>query len=305
MIGSSAISRPIIGQFILYKDNPGWDQRLREDTPFDLATRFSLAFGGINFTPEGYMPTLGDEKIIDRVKSLIGRIKKKNPSAEILLSLGNSSPFVAAAKSPEFPSNVVNFLKSYKLDGIDIDWEDSIEKVPLNELTNHLSREFQSSGYKLTLDGWPSPFSSYDMPVLQNSLSQINIMSYGASTVLSDCASSYISVGFPAKQLIGGIETEIHYESGTHAHVKYVDPKVSITSNVDTLGPGGTINAKAQYALGYTDLGTDPLAGMFAWREFNDYCTDPHRPNFPTYRGTFQLWESMGGLNAEQKSMIS
>ncbi len=273
---------PIIAGFVgIFGDD--WDQRVNEKTPFDKVNRVCVAFAKIieiNQTDKKDQIDKTDRHytiVIDgpeeRVPKLIELVKKVNPTAEIFLSIGcgeTDGEFDKAANDPDFAGNCLTFLKSFgsnSFDGLDIDWENFLDKEGLNKLTTNLSEKLHPNNYKLTLDGWPFSDPSYDMEVLQKNLDQINIMSYGVNITLESCCEQYVKQGFPINKIIGGIETEIDYPEG-----------------VDTLGPNGTIAAKAKYAL---RVGAK---GMMSWRIDNDFDKSS---NNPTYKGADQLYFSM------------
>lgn len=271
------VTKPIIAQYFGIwtetKRGQTWEQKFRKDTPFEKLTRIYIAFCKPVKNDEGHY-TIAFDGDIDHAKAIMDRVRSVNPNAEIFVSVvgnGSSTEFGGAAKDTEFAANVQKFLAAYRLNGVDIDWEEGLDKNNLNALVSSLAATLHANGYKLTLAGWSFPSYAYDMEVLRNNLDQINIMSYGKGTTLESCAQEYVKEGFPANQLIGGVETEVpFYQSG----------------GTDSLGPEGTLSQKAHYAL---DHG---LAGMMEWRLDNDY-PDEDNLNYPTYKGAVELWDIM------------
>lgn len=268
MIASVGQAPPVVQFFGIY--DPNWDERLRKDTPLTTFTRINIAFGKIIQLQDQHF-SIEIDGSLDRVKELIGRVKSVNPNSEIFLSVGGDNgptSFGGAAKDKEFSLKVLQFLSDNGFNGFDIDWEEGLQKDLLNRLTIGLRDSFRSNGYQVTLDGWSDSDPEYDLQVLQKTLNQINIMSYGCNCDLASCVNTYTSGGFPITQLNGAIESEYDYEDG-----------------VDTLGPDGSIYAKAEFAV-------ENKMGMINWTESNDSANKEH-PNFPRYlRGT-QLWENM------------
>lgn len=269
-------AQPIVGQFFGIWLNPDqtWKQKFRRDTPFQKLNRLYIAFGKI--------VTIGDHLSIafdgdpNHVTQLIERMRHDNSTADIFLTVGGNDDdqsYGGAANDPAFAENVLQFLDQYGFNGFDIDWENDLDHDHLSQLVKNLHHVFQTQHKKLTLDVWPYPNAAYDMTVLKNNLDQINIMSYGVDASLEYCVNQYVAQGFPVNKIIGGIETEFGYYGGT-----------------DTLGPNGTIAQKSQFAL------KNGLAGMMAWRLDNDYTTSKN-PNYPTYRGAEQLWQSISKLS--------
>jgi len=270
-----AYAQPIVGQFFGIWDNHNqhWQQKFRSDTPFDKLNRLYIAFGKIVKT-NGHF-TIAFDGSADHVQQLIERVQTQNPTADIFLTVGGdggAQSYGGAANDPDFAENVLSFLNEYGFNGLDIDWENSLNQANLDQLVKNVYATLHANHKKLTLDVWPFPVSAYDMPVLKNNLDQINIMSYGTGLALSDCATAFSNAGFPLNQMIGGIETELGYDQ--------------FGGTTDTLGASGTIAQKANYAL------QNNMAGMMSWRLDNDYATTDH-PNTPTYQGALQLWNTL------------
>lgn len=249
-----------------------WEQKFRAETPFDKLNRLYIAFCKIVKTQEGHF-TIEFDGEVQRAVAVMDRVRLVNPQAEIFVSLGGgggANEFGGASQDPEFANNVRRFLLNYHLQGIDIDWEEGLQRDKLNALITQLSPVLHQAGLKLTLAVWPFVHSAYDMPVLSAQLDQMNIMSYGKMRSLEAIVNAFEAAGFPIEKLIGGIEVENPYREG----------------GADTLGEGGTIAQKARFARAHG------LAGMMSWRLDNDYAED-NNLNYPTYRGALQLYEAM------------
>lgn len=271
-VSPPAHAQQIVAQFFGIFDQP-WNQRLRPDTPFDQLNRLIIAFGKIVQKNDGHF-SIDYDGDPNHVQDIFAQMRIKNPNAEIFLSVGgdgSETSYGGAANDPQFANNVAGFLKAAGFTGFDIDWETDLDRTNLNTLVKNLHSVLNSGGMKLTLDVWPFGDESYDMKVLSANLNQINIMSYGTDIDLTTCANTFTDAGFPASQIIGGVETESGYSGGT-----------------DTLGPGGTIVQKAEVAI------NGKFAGMMGWRLDNDYTTDKE-PNRPTYLGAKTLWAAMTG----------
>ncbi|EKD71215.1 MAG: glycoside hydrolase family protein [uncultured bacterium] len=269
----AATSKPIIAEYfgIWTEHGQAWEDKFRPDAPFNQLNRLYISFGKLIKTADGHfsLDFDGDAK---HAQDLIMRMKKVNPTAEIFLIAGGdgrSDSYGGAANDTKFAENVRLFLEKYGFDGFDIDWEASLNKTNLNNLVTHLYTELHPKGYQLTLDVWPFVSTAYDVNVLKNNLDQMNIMSYGANRDLGMIVNHFEKAGFPANQLIGGIETETGYYDVT-----------------DTLGANGSIAKKSAFAKEHG------LAGMMGWRMDNDNAAKD-RPNYPTYQGAIELWKCM------------
>jgi GH18 family chitinase len=266
-----------------------WEQKLNEDTPLDKVNRVYIAFADPALQSDGHYDLqwyLPDEEgnqqteLADfRVKDLITSLKNKHPNdtPDIFVVIGqgtidNNGSLEDAAKDQNFPTAVIQFLKKYGLNGVDIDWETPTKE----ELTNmiNLLQPIRDNGYSLTIDVWPDVRTRLYDSSLPQLLDQINIMSYGKYRDAADEAKDYMSIlKFQPLQIIGGIETESDY---------------SEAGGVDTLGPDGSIQTKVDNAFN-EELS---LAGMMSWRLGNDYAPSTNK-NEPTYQGAVCLYQAM------------
>ena len=276
-------TQPIIAQYfgIWAEQGQTWEQKFRSDTPFDKLTRLYISFGKIIKKEDGHF-SINFDGSTDHVHALIDRIRAVNPHAEIFLTVGgngNDDSFGGAANDDLFAMNVRDFLLSYGMNGFDIDWEEGLNKQALNKLTQNLYQVLHAVGDQLTLDVWPYA-GMYDMSTLRNSVDQINVMSYGTGLSLANIVPIFIQAGFPAEKIIGGIETESGYNQ--------------FGGVTDSLGPDGTIVAKAKYVLSHG------MAGMMEWRLDNDYATADN-PLVPTYQGALLLWSAMYNNSSDSR----
>ena len=276
----------IIAQYFAIFDFKPSDQSWKEilkTAPFDKANRYYIGFTWVR---NGEM-VLNDAKKGDSqlIKELTAKIRKENPKAEILICSGFDSDgemYKEAAKNPDkFAESVVNFIKEYKLDGYDMDWENGIDSGAMLELIKALHKAFEPNNYILTMALWQSTstknFDKYKDQIgeISNYIEQINIMSYGNGRTVKESAEAYNKYGVPYSKLIGGIETEIDYPE---------------TDGVDTLGKDGTIKQKCDEAK---ELG---LAGMMSWRMDNDYRPldkDGKAYGISTYKGALEMHKWM------------
>ena len=198
-------------------------------------------------------------------------MKLINPTADIFMSVGDgpTNLFSQAANDSAFATNVIAVLNQYQLNGLDVDWEQRLNKTDLNALIMHLSNALHQQRMKLTLAVWQWVMPAYDMAVLGEYLDQINIMSYGTGIHLDECTRQFAAAGFPINKIIGGIEVERDYNQ--------------FGGVTDTVGLDGTIAEKTDYAV------KNGLAGMMIWRTDNDYTTIVD-PNYPTFKGAVWLW---------------
>ncbi|XP_023025539.2 chitotriosidase-1 isoform X1 [Leptinotarsa decemlineata] len=165
-----------------------------------LCTHISFTFVG-----------LGDDgtvKILDPWESnqeygpkgfehLIG-LKQQNPDLKVLVSMGGwnegSGKYSQLAKNPtlrkSFASNVLQFLKTWKFDGFELDWaypgfrdgsNPAIDKENFVALMSDLRDALAPQGYSLSaaVTGQINTIKiAYDIPALSKILDHINVMAY-------------------------------------------------------------------------------------------------------------------------------
>ncbi|MGA2699216.1 MAG: glycoside hydrolase family 18 protein [Methanoregula sp.] len=219
-----------------------------------------------------------------RIHEIVALCRENNPEAEIFITSNFDEKeldpqYLQAAQDPQkFADSVLAYLKEYDLDGYDMDWESSRIDEYAPQLTSLLSAchaAFAAAGtnphgqpYKLTHTVWPGVESAETVAGLNDSVDQINIMSYGTGDKydLVSYADSYAAAGFPYGKMIGGVESESAY--------------------TDNVGPDtqGSVAVKCAYVKEHN------LAGLFAWRMDNDMRPD-NSP--PTYQVTGWVYDCL------------
>jgi GH18 family chitinase len=220
-----------------------------------------------------------------RIREMVALCHENNPDMEIFITsnFGGDldTEYLAAAQDPQkFADSVLAYMKEYDLDGYDMDWESSRIDDYAPQLTSLLSTchaTFAAAGnnphgrpYLLTHTVWPGVESAETVAVLNDSVDQINIMSYGTGDKydLVSYADSYAAAGFPYEKMIGGVESESAY--------------------TDNVGPDteASVAAKCAYVKEHN------LAGLFEWRIDNDMRPD-NSP--PTYQVMGWMYNCMAG----------
>lgn len=274
-------SSPIIADYFGIFDSD-WSAVFRADTPFNKLNRVYISFGKIIQVAGNHFSVAidGDPS---RVTQVVNRVKQMNPTAELFLTTGgDNSPdsYGGASADPSFGSNVMSVLNQFGLHGFDIDWEMGLETSQLNQLLSNMYQSFRPKGYQLTLDVWPYSSPAYDYAVMEQTLNQVNIMSYGPATPLNLSAAPFLNGGMSSYKLIGGIETESGFAGGP-----------------DITGADGSIADKAAYAIG------NHFGGMMAWRLDNDYCPPGSNSNMPSYIGGTDLWDDMTKFHNDPRAL--
>lgn len=153
-------------------------------------THINYAFALIN---NGKVTVTGDD---DRnLKTLVG-LKSKNPNLKVLLSIGGggaggfSDAALSDASRTTFADSALQIVRTYKLDGLDVDWEypgeRSVDKqnftLLLSKVREKLNAQSQSDGkpYLLTIaagsDQWN--IDGIELSKITPLLDWINLMTY-------------------------------------------------------------------------------------------------------------------------------
>ena len=206
---AKAEQKPVIAEYFgIWGTQSEWVSKFRNDTPLDKLNRLYVAFAKIIKTKDGYLDINFDDNDNDpthkHALDLIARTRQINPQAEILITLGGkclADSFCGAANDPNFAKNVNAFLQKYNWQGLDIDWEQELDKNALNKLVKNLSAELHPDKLLLTLDVWYDVNSAYDPQTLAKYVDQMNIMSYGVYRHLSDIVPKFTDAGFPITPL--------------------------------------------------------------------------------------------------------
>jgi GH18 family chitinase len=288
----------IAAYFYLYPD-PNDDtyplvMSAKEDIPWKEVNRIYIGFATVH---DGVLTDLPAGSSADdkarraetqaRIRNIVALIRQNNPGAEIFITSNFDEEtmdpqYLLAAQDPQkFADSVVDYLKTYDLDGYDMDWESRNIDNYAPQLTSLLSAchdRFAAEGnssrgrpYRLTHTVWPRVESPETIAGLADSVDQLNLMTYGPGDTydLASYASAYHDAGFPYEKMIGGVESESGYgESGGH------DTQASVA-------------AKCAYVK------ENNLAGLFEWRMDNDMRPDNGPP-------TYQVTGWMNGYLASE-----
>jgi GH18 family chitinase len=177
-----------------------------------------------------------------RIKKVISLYRKSNPQGEVFVSLYDERyerSLYAANNSDNYFRSVVKYIKKYKLDGLDLDWETVLINRYSNELVTLL--KVCHDQIKISHAIWPYVHDPKTVGLLANVVDQINIMSYSLSvSIVEYLINSYNQSGFPYEKMVLGIESETQDETQE------------------------TINGKIGLVSKYN------LAGIFLWRLDND-----------------------------------
>lgn len=278
--GTASANGKVIAAYFFILDN-AYDAAMadRDAIPWKKVNRVYIAFatvhdGVLTDLPVGSSPedSTAREEIAGKIRNVIALARQGNPDAEILISSNfggdMDNEYLQAAQNPQkFADSVVAYMKKYGLDGYDMDWESHQINEDAPQLTALLSTchaTFAAAGknpqgrpYLLTHTVWPGVESAEIVAGLNDSVDQLNIMSYGSGDTydLASYADSYLA-GFPYDKMVGGLESE--------------------NGNTDGGGPDteASVVAKCSYVKEHN------LAGLFEWRMDNDMRNGNGPPTF-------------------------
>ncbi len=253
----------------------------KENIPWTRINRLYIGFatvkdGVLTDLPAGDSPedTARRTEMQRRIREIVALCRQNNPDTEIFMVSNFDEKeldpqYLLAAEDPQkFADSVVAYLKTYDLDGYDMDWESGRidEYAPqLTALLGACHATFAATGttprgrpYLLTHTVWPGVESAETVADLKDSVDQLNLMTYGTGGKydLASYADAYHEAGFPYARMIGGLESESGYG--------------------DNVGPDTreSVAAKCDYAK------THGLAGLFVWRIDNDIRPDNSPPTY-------------------------
>jgi hypothetical protein len=210
---------------------------------------------------------------VDRVKLIVQTARKKNPSLNILISLGwGTNDAGNAAKTPiPFADSVRAIVQTYGLNGIDIDFE-STDVQPQDMLV--LAQQLRISLNKAT------PKRKIVMtitPAQENGLNKAVLQAFDYTMPQSyNNYPDYVS--WFQKQL------------GSFAQIVY---------GLDSEGPIGDSNDPKIYAAAAKK---NHAAGIFAWRLDNDSLNSK---GFPTFATGIEMWKLMNQADKAKPALAS
>jgi Glycosyl hydrolases family 18 len=265
----------------------------KEKIPWTKINRLYIGFatvkgGVLTDLPTGDSPedTARRAEMQRRIREIAALCRQNNPDAEIFIVSNFDEKemdpeYLRAAQDPEmFADSVADYLEEYDLDGYDMDWESGQIDDYAPQLTSLLSAchdRFAAGSttqrgqhYLLTHTVWPGVESAETVTDLENSVDQLNLMTYGTGEKydLVSYADAYHDAGFPYEKMIGGLESESGY--------------------TDNEGPDTqeSVAAKCGYVRAHD------LAGLFVWRIDNDMRPDN---SLPTYQVTGWMSDCLTG----------
>lgn len=261
-------SKPIIsGYFGIFDDAYNSTMNVSKLIPWTIFDRINIAFANVDNNAH-----LINERSTDipKIFKIIKLYKKARPDGKVFISLYYDRVermMYAANHTKIFSESVIRYLKRYKIDGIDLDWE----TVFINKYRDNLITLLKSCYGKIRITHtiWPYVHTPETVGLLANVVDQINIMSYGFSgNTIEALIKQYNNSGFPYEKLVLGMDTELEFETKE------------------------TISDKLKLIKKYN------LAGIFVWRLDNDDINN----DVPTFKTTQMLHDVL--QNTSQKTRL-
>jgi chitinase len=195
-----------------------------DDVAVERLTHINYAFANIK---DGVIVEGSDQ---DRENfQVLNNLKKRNPRLRLMVSVGGwswsggfSDMALSSASRKKFIDSVVQFIHTYELDGLDIDWEypglpgnGNIHRPEdqqnftdlLRELRQQLKREGKKAGHHLDISIAAGAFQHFidhtEMKKVQKQLDFVNLMTYdfytGVDPMTGHHAALYLNPADPRK----------------------------------------------------------------------------------------------------------
>lgn len=199
-----------------------WANFKPETLPYDKLTHIIFSFTEV-IENEMRFP---EDSLGIMLKMLVDQ-RKKHPHLKVMVACGGwagSGGFSEMARSPEnrkkFVESVVRFLKKYKLNGLDIDWEYPglpgmgnpyipEDKQNFTALMCELREGLNKISKKMVLTfagaGWEEAYNHIELDKVMKCLTYINVMSYDLAGGTDPYTSHHTNLGLVKMEDIAGM----------------------------------------------------------------------------------------------------
>jgi chitinase len=198
-----------------------WENFKPDSLPYDKLTHIIFSFTEV-IDNEMKFP----EDTLDLMLKALVKQKKKHPHLKVMVACGGwagSGGFSEMARTPEtrkkFVDSVVKFIKKYKLDGLDIDWEypglpgmgnpfipeDKENFTALMcELREGLNSICEHQVLTFAGAGWEEAFNHIELEKVMQCLTYVNVMSYDLAGGEDPYTSHHTNLGLITMQDLQG-----------------------------------------------------------------------------------------------------
>ncbi|XP_063613152.1 endochitinase-like isoform X2 [Penaeus indicus] len=271
---------------------PGGASYRIEDIPGDLCSHIIYAFADLSNITWEVMPSLPSFDIDAGGYERFVGLKESYPGLTATLGVGGGGAGVAGIFSQMasvkerrdvFVGSVIDLVKTYKFDGVDVDWEypdtpDDKEnfRLLMDELRAALDAE--SQGLELTMavpivryrlqDG-------YSVPELCRAVDAVHLMGYDLRGVWNDFADVH-SMLYRRPDLDFGILEEINLSDGSLLWEEFGCPRDKLVLGVPFYGRSFTLSDPSQHGLHAPITGTGnpgPILGDPTVLVYFEICT--------------------------------
>ncbi|XP_044757295.1 acidic mammalian chitinase-like [Coccinella septempunctata] len=273
---------------------PGNGKFVPQNIDPNLCSHILYAFVGLN--SDGSVHILDSWEAIDLngISDLIN-LKQQNKDLKILLSMGGwnegSSIYSAVVGNPTLRANmvrnVVAFVRQYGFDGFDLSWEFPNARGGAQADVQNLPSllvELKASLGDLTLSvagsGWLSQIdTSYDVPVVANTVDMINVMSYD----FHGSYDGYVAHSSPLYQSSKDRSNGLSVNATIHHWIARGAPASKLNMGIVTYGRGFTLTDPAQTDLHAHSNGPSAAgpytqeAGMMGYNEICEFDSNWQR----------------------------
>lgn len=274
----------------------GWVSRGAEDPlpepfPFEQMTRLTAMAVYLRQNASGFWIAMDESEHSEaNFRTILPCARQKNPSIEILITLGKDVPMwrTASANMDVVGPLLANFLDEHGWDGYNFDWEDDVDTEFYIGFLKQIRAALDANVTKhrrhliTVAPGW----SRYPWDKRANGVvDTFDCMSYENTFCEADLVGRVetfeLRWKIPRSTLLGGIECEPHWNG---------DPGWN---------PDSCIISKTEYAV------KNGLQGMFSFRLENDHGPAQTFPARPTYHGHKLMYDTAKAAGAPDNFVLN
>lgn len=263
------------GNYVSVIFYPGWNQSSIPPSALDYTVWTHIMHFGFHPTTSGGIE-LGDMSNSSYPAAAISAAHAAN--RKILYTVGGAGTgdafkgAVSSANMDKFVTAIVNNMKQYGYDGIDIDWEEDVNETQLVTLISKLRTEVNKISPRplltIDVDSYLTPPSM--IAKLQQDVDYIHVMSYWDGE--PDMVEAYANVGIPYNKMTFGMGFN---DSGYDTTTARVQTKVDYAKSK---GMAGVMVWSIEGVTGKTDPKVAPIRALIAGNTTNPTAAPTTKP---------------------------